>query len=345
MPNYRNPNGFGSVTKLSGRRRNPYVVRKTVGYDDRAYPIYAVIGYYPTRAEAITALSQYNQNPYDLNKYTFEQVYKILVKQRFPKMSESLQAQHRTSYTYCKDLYEQQYKDIKQTHFQQIIDSCGKGHSTQKMIRNFLVTMDKLAYDMEVVMKMRTANLTVEPGETKMVRELFTHDEVETLWQHQGEPFIDETLFMLYTGCRASEMVQMKCADVDIEQGIMKGGVKTASGKNRVIPIHDQLKPIIERNLSEREYLFLHEKQSKSSSPETVEVKKFEYGFKTALKKLGMDHRTHDCRHSFRTQIDGAANKVCIDLIMGHKTGDVGERVYTHKTVEQLKEAIKFLKY
>lgn len=344
MPNYRNPNGYGSVTKLSGRRRKPYAARKTVGYDDRAYPVYAVIGYYQTRKDALQALSEYNQNPYDLSGYTFEKLYKVLTEQRFPKMSESLQAQHRTSYTYCKDLYQKQYKDLRQIHFQQIIDSCGKSHSTQKMIRNFLVTMDKLAYDMEIVTKMRTANLTVEQGETQLVRTLFTHDEVETLWKHQGEPFIDETLFLLYTGCRAAEMVQMKCADVDLEQGIMRGGLKTAAGKNRVIPIHDKIKPIIERHLSEREYLFLHEKTSKSSSPDTVEVKKFDYGFKTALKKLSIDHRTHDCRHSFRTKMDGA-NKVCIDLIMGHKTGDVGERVYTHKTVEELKEAIKFLQY
>lgn len=27
------PNGYGSVTKMSGRRRNPWVARKTDGYE------------------------------------------------------------------------------------------------------------------------------------------------------------------------------------------------------------------------------------------------------------------------------------------------------------------------
>jgi len=31
----RLPNGYGSVAKLSGNRRNPYVVRKTTGFDER----------------------------------------------------------------------------------------------------------------------------------------------------------------------------------------------------------------------------------------------------------------------------------------------------------------------
>jgi hypothetical protein len=36
-------------------------------------------------------------------------------------------------------------------------------------------------------------------------------------------------------------------------------------------------------------------------------------------------------------------NKVCIDLMMGHKSKEVGERVYTHKTVQELKDAIELI--
>lgn len=48
----RLPNGYGGVTKLSGRRRKPYLVRKTAGwhYDeekDKQVQDYIVIGYAP----------------------------------------------------------------------------------------------------------------------------------------------------------------------------------------------------------------------------------------------------------------------------------------------------------
>ena len=55
----RFPNGFGGVSKLSGNRRNPYIVRITTGWTDDAKQIIKILGYYPTRAEAIKALSAY----------------------------------------------------------------------------------------------------------------------------------------------------------------------------------------------------------------------------------------------------------------------------------------------
>lgn len=64
------------------------------------------------------------------------------------------------------------------------------------------------------------------------------------------------------------------------------------------------------------------------------------------MEELGMKHTTHECRHTFRSKLDSAvANKVAIDLIMGHKSGDIGERVYTHKTLSELQEAIRKLSY
>ena len=76
------PNKYGSVYKLSGKRRKPWAVRKTVGWKQisekmRSYPIYEFIGYYATRTEALQALADYNENPYDLhfNTITFEEVY------------------------------------------------------------------------------------------------------------------------------------------------------------------------------------------------------------------------------------------------------------------------------
>ena len=57
------------------------MVRKTVGYDDRCYPVYEVIGYYASRADAMLALADYNANPYDvkLSKLTFKELYEKFV--------------------------------------------------------------------------------------------------------------------------------------------------------------------------------------------------------------------------------------------------------------------------
>ena len=90
------PNGFGSVYKLSGNRRNPWCARKTVGWTfdeekEKSYPIYAFVGYYASRKEALTALTEYNKDPYDLHHatITFAEVFEKWSAEHFPTVSES----------------------------------------------------------------------------------------------------------------------------------------------------------------------------------------------------------------------------------------------------------------
>ena len=59
----RLPNGYGGVTKLSGRRRKPYMVRKTIGWHidektDKKVQDYVVIGYAATKSEALQMLAE-----------------------------------------------------------------------------------------------------------------------------------------------------------------------------------------------------------------------------------------------------------------------------------------------
>ena len=64
----RLPNGYGSVKKLSGNRRNPWIVTKTDGWEinpdtGRTKQKKIIIGYYPSRQAGLQALAEYNANP------------------------------------------------------------------------------------------------------------------------------------------------------------------------------------------------------------------------------------------------------------------------------------------
>lgn len=75
----RFPNGYGSVHKLSGKRRKPFIAKKTIGFNDKGHPIYQPIGYYEKREQAILALAEFNKNPlaFDNNTITFEEVFRL----------------------------------------------------------------------------------------------------------------------------------------------------------------------------------------------------------------------------------------------------------------------------
>lgn len=65
------PNGYGGVVKLSGKRRKPYLVRKTAGwhYDavkDRHVQDFLIIGYAATKKEGLQMLADYNNNTFDI---------------------------------------------------------------------------------------------------------------------------------------------------------------------------------------------------------------------------------------------------------------------------------------
>lgn len=65
------PNGYGSVTKLSGNRRKPYLARVTLGWvineeTGKAVQNRVPIGTFKTKKDALQALAEYGANPYDI---------------------------------------------------------------------------------------------------------------------------------------------------------------------------------------------------------------------------------------------------------------------------------------
>lgn len=330
----KNPNGYGSVVKLSGNRRNPFCARRTTGYNDKGQPVYKAIGYYPTRKDAMMALADYNRQPFDidLSKITLSQLFEKWKTREYPKMKEGSIRCHNASYNYCEAFYNMPYKSIKSYHMQETIDNCGKSYAMQGAIKNFWGQLDKFAYELEIITKLNSTLLKSDPIPPTSKRP-FTPEHINMLWDNQDLDNVDTVLILMYSGFRISEFLGMKMSDINFDEMYFKGGVKTASGKNRIVPIHPLIqKFVIARRDKGYKYLMGMHKYSKDEYY-TIWYK--------IMNKFDMKYTPHECRHTFRSLLDSAgANKVCIDLMMGHKSKEVGERIYTHKTLQELKEAL-----
>lgn len=335
----KNPNGYGSVVKLSGNRRNPFAVRKTMGWDERAYPIYQTIGYYPTREEGMIALAEYNKSPWDIDaeKVTLQGLFDDWSKKKLCKMGKSTQGSLKSAYKHTKPLWSMKYKEIKSYHMQDVIDNCGKSYSTQWVIKNLFAHLDKFALEVDVINKSYAQLTTAEPiPETS--KKPFSDDEVKAVWKIKDQEWVDSVLAFLYTGFRISELLGVKTSNIDLDARTIQGGIKTKAGKDRIVPIHSKIFELIKNRVNQgNEYLFSYNGNKLSNSQY--------YTFWNAImKQLKIEKTPHECRHTFRSRLDSAsANKVCIDLMMGHKSKEVGERVYTHKTIEELKSAIELV--
>lgn len=334
------PNGYGTVAKLSGNRRRPYIIKKTVGWNDKGHPIYDIIGYATTREEGLMILSEYNRDPWDVDraKITLDELFQLWKEKKAPKLGESNRASMSSAYKYCAPLGKKPYKIIKAYQMQETIDTCGKSYSTQAAIKNLWGHLDRFALEMDIITRRYSDLLTSDPvPETSRLP--FSKDEIKTVWDHQGEEWADSVLVFLYSGWRISELLGLKKSDIDLQAGTMKGGTKTKAGKNRIVPIHPKIRPFIEQRMTEPgAYLFSYNGKQCSQS-------QYRLFWADFMKSWGMNHTPHECRHTFETQLDGAgANRKCVDLLMGHTSKDTGNRVYNHKTLDELKATVELLK-
>lgn len=55
-----------------------------------------------------------------------------------------------------------------------------------------------------------------------------------------------------------------------------------------------------------------------------------------------MEHKPHDTRHTFITKAkDAGINEYVLKLIVGHEIRDVTEKIYTHRTLEDMQYEIE----
>ena len=92
----------------ASRRRRPYIVRITTGYEivektGKPKQKYWIIGYAKSRPEGLQMLADYHNAPFDLNNSstTFREVYEQWSKEKFENASKSTINGYRASYNTC----------------------------------------------------------------------------------------------------------------------------------------------------------------------------------------------------------------------------------------------------
>lgn len=128
--------------------------------------------------------------------------------------------------------------------------------------------------------------------------------------------------------------------DINLEEGTFKDGLKTSAGKNRIVPIHSKICGFVEHRLTANQGILF----AWNNRP----ITSFTYTklFKKTLQTIGVDtyHTPHDCRHTFTSLLDSAGvNQVCIDRLIGHASKSLTTRTYTHKSIEELRQAIEMI--
>ena len=365
----RLPNGYGSIRYLGKRRRNAYAVHPPADIDGNRPP---AICYVDDWMKGFIVLTAYKAGTYtpgmeaDLelpdaaatgsmenlaNKLladysrvkgveppeperTFAEVYQAFYNSKFKKghrFSEQTMRSTRAAFNNCSDLHDKSFRALRSEDLQQVIDDCPLKHASLELILSLYHQMYHYADGQGWCDKRYDRFVSINKADDDISGVPFTDEELLLLWDHKDDPDIELLLIICYSGWRISELLSLT---INLENRSFYGGIKTRAGIGRIVPIHPLILPLVKRRLDAYGSLM-------PISPDA-----YRKNLKTALKALGLlgepEHTPHDGRHTFsrlceRDNVRENDRK----RMLGHAFQDVTNKVYGHRTLEDLRSEIE----
>ena len=358
----RLPSGWGSIRYLGAGRRLPYAVHPPAKADDdrEKYIRPAAICYVPDWYTGFAVLSAYHAGTYtpgmeltisreveqsgvNLDAFcarvlkdrgmsvqavgaTLQQVYDQFIAWKFGenaprKLSESARNAYKQGWGYLSELASESLDGITVDRLQVIVNDCDKKKATRENIVLTAKQLYKYALAHEMCEKNPAQHLIVPDGRDDEHGVAFTDDELGILWQHKDDPTVAIMLIMCYSGFRISALTAL---EINLDEGYFRGGVKTASSKNRIVPIHSGILPLVK----------------KADRPLISNTAMYRADFHEKMEKIGINgHTPHDCRHTFSRLCEKyGVREADRKRMMGHSFGsDITNGIYGHRSLEELR--------
>lgn len=367
----RLPNGYGSIRYLGKSRKNPYAVHPPAGIDGNRPPALCYVddwmkgfiiltslkaGTYTPGMEATLRLpdstgsldtlaekimADYNRvkgiEPNEPEK-TFSEVYKAFYADKFTeghKYSASTVRAIQAGYRNCKSLYDKEFRALRSKDLQDNLDACTLKHASLEHIKNLYRQMYKYADGQGWCDKDYSQYIKIKKADDDEHGVPFSDAELKTLWENVHNVTAEMILIICYSGWRISEYLDMK---IDLDEKYFFGGSKTDAGKDRTVPIHSAIFPLVERRLKEFGCIL-------PCRPED-----FREQMDGLLNSLGFinepKHTPHDCRHTFSRLCEKyGVRENDRKRMLGHSFGnDITNRIYGHRELDDLRKEIEKIK-
>lgn len=358
----RRPNKAGTVVKLSGKRRKPYCAKITAGRDQiTGRQIQKSIGTYETWEEADDALTLYRLNkrkmisdqeamslaPATYNKLielrnksipTFKEIYDLVYEEDLCKLATNTTKGYINAAKHFKSIYNIKINNISLAMLQDLFDNDSTGHGMKSLMKILCAKIFKYAVIHKYISRDDDYVEYIRLGEYKesTLHYAFTNREIKALI-NDGSLEAKIVLIYIFTGVRANELLNLPKENITISEiSYFVTGIKTTAGKNRIIPIHDFIKPFFIEIMQE----------DRSDTIINYSYDNFRRRhFSELMKKLGMTHTMHDTRDTFATLCQ--ENNIDIFIrkrILGHKMRDITFDTYTTTVIETLYREVNKIK-
>lgn len=320
-------NGTGTVYKLQGRRKRPWVAAKRK----------VVIGYYETKTAATEALNRLTGRSLD-ERYnmTFADVFEVWKLEHYKELTKSGRAQYDTSFQVFSVLHGKKFRDLRTADFQAVIDQhMGKTHSTVSKYKQLITQMSKWAIREELITT-NFASFVKLPENVKKEKEIFSEEDIKKL-ESDGSEASKIVLMLIYTGMRIGELFSLSTEDY--HKTYVIGGEKTEAGRNRVIPIRPEGRKYFQYFADQAEGPLL----LSGYTGQRVIANFRRRDYYPLLDRLEIARKTpHATRHTYASRARKAGmSPEILQKILGHADYNTTANIYVHTDIAELIKAVE----
>lgn len=358
------PNGSGTIKRLSGKRSKPWAAYPPVKeFTLNGSPVLKpAIGYFVTYDEAYQALMVYTNAPNDIKQssvsfsdlcaamlsgrnavpskcadMTFVQIYELYFENKYnnakKQFSNSSIRSTKAAFRNCAELHNRKFLDLRKADLQEVVDECPLKHASLELIVSLFKGMYAFALQNDITDKNYAQYVTINIADDDESGVPFSETALETLWKNKDTTGVGMILLMIYTGFRISAFHTLQYNE---SEQYLQGGVKTSSGKNRIVPIHPAIAGFV------KEFFERYHDEKFTVVKCRAEFYKTLNALRLSVSDSGTKHTPHDCRHTFSWICDKyGVDDLSKHLLMGHSLGgDVERSVYGHRTLDELRAEI-----
>ena len=270
------------------------------------------------------------------NTITLRQLFNEWLPIHSQSISRSAIKSYLIAFKHISNIADTPITDIHFQHLQNVINSMhvkGLSYSSCKKVRTLINQLFNYAIIQDYPITNYALHLNLGSNIPTIKRKVFTRQQINKLWA-MDTSYSHIILILLYTGLRIGELLNLRKQDINRRSSyLIVRHAKTKAGEGRIIPLHHRIMPLIKQLYNDtNDYLF------------TISYTTFRKHFQDIMKQLNCKHTIHDTRHTFASLLDAVALPNALRSLLGHKQGDITTRVYTHKTIRELRKTIELLK-
>lgn len=270
------------------------------------------------------------------NSPTLKNVYEELYSRKFGenaprKLSAQTKASFKTAFKHFQTLESVPIQSVTLPDLQRCFDDCKQSSATIEQMKNVISQIYSYGISRDYIEKDLSKRIIIPERKADEHGEPFTTEEIHTLLTLKNTSKTARLLLvMILSGFRISAYKTLK---INLTEGYFQGGVKTSNSKDRILPIHSEIMPLVREIVAETGSIIPNIAKARQ------EIKEF-------CQARNMNHTPHDTRHTFSALCEKYGVKESDrKRMLGHSFGaDITNGIYGHRSLDDLRLEIEKIK-